>query len=175
VVRQILDFYSGAAPDDRGRFLVDIQAWDDDRLEAVHNYIQWLFPLLEPSPVNPSAPVLTRDIIAEFRARPELQANLRASFLRMLRFYGLEWSAAAVGRAANFAERSREWLLPGNHNHLRITRILKCLALLGVEAEARAFFTCLTEIYQEERGKITAETYRFWSAAVGPGLTLDTK
>ena len=170
MVRQILDFQSGAAPDDRGRLLADIHAWDDARLEAVHDYIQWLFPLLEPSPVNPSAPVLNREIVAQFRARPELQANLRASFLRMLRFYGLEWCDGSVGRGSNFTERSGEWLWPGNHNHLRITRILKCLGLLGLEAEARAFFTCLTEIYEEERAEprpaITAETYRFWTAAV---------
>ena len=98
MVPQILDFQSGAAPDNRGRLLADIQAWDDARLEAVHDYIQWLFPLLEASPVNPSAPVLTSDLIEQFRARPELQANLRTSFLRMLRFYGLEWSDGSIGR-----------------------------------------------------------------------------
>jgi len=170
VRREILDFYSGAAPDDRGRTLADIQTWPDSELEDVHSYIQWLFPLLEPSPVNPSAPVLDRETIAEFRARPELVQNLRKSFLRMLTFYGLAYSEGRVVRAANFSERSRNWLWPGNHNHLRITRILKALALLGLEAEARAFLTCLAEIYQEEarktRPSISEDTWRFWSTAV---------
>jgi hypothetical protein len=167
---EILDFQSGVKPDNRGRFLRDLQAWDDDRLEDVHDYIQWMFPLREPSPVNPSAPALDRETIAEFRARPELQDNLRASFLRMLRFYGIEWREGQVVRAASYSERSRNWLWQGNHNHLRITRILKCLAALGLEAEARAFLACLTEIYEAEERKarpsISEETYRFWSTAV---------
>jgi hypothetical protein len=120
--------------------------------------------------VNPSAPVLDRETIAEFRARPELVENLRRSFLRMLKFYGLEWSDGGVVRAADFGVRSRNWLWPGNHNHLRITRILKCLALLGLEAEARAFLACLSAIYGEEERKprpsISEDTWRFWSTAV---------
>jgi hypothetical protein len=170
VRREILDFYSGAAADDRGRMLTDIQQWSDTELEDVHSYIQWLFPLREPSPVNPSAPVLDREIIAEFRAHPELVERLRASFLRMLSFYGLEWRDGAIVRGANFASRSSNWLWPGNHNHLRITRILKSLSLLGLEAEARAFLACLGEIYRDEerkpRSSISTETWRFWSTAI---------
>ena len=167
----IIDFYNGDAPDDRGRFLSEIQGWPDDRLESVHNYIQWLFPLPEPSPVNPSAPLLDSTAIREFGRRPELRERMRASFLRMLQFYGLEWSDGEVRQAGNHAERSRNWLSPGNHNHLRITRILRCLRLAGLEAESSAFFACLRAIYEEERVKprpaISAETFRFWTSAAG--------
>jgi Opioid growth factor receptor (OGFr) conserved region len=56
-----------------------------------------------------------------------------------------------------------------NHNHLRITRILKSLRLLGLEAEATAFFVCLADIYHVESGKdapgISDETLTFWKAA----------
>src|ERR1051326_6842308 len=105
---RIIGFFSGEAPDDEGRYLHDIQRWPDHRLESVHDFIQWMFPLPEPSPVNPDAPVLDAATIAEIRARPELQENLRASWMRMKRFY----------------EGTRHWITPGNHNHLRITRIL---------------------------------------------------
>lgn len=162
----LVDFFNGDAPDDRGRFLIDILGWPDDRLESVHNFIQWLFPLPEPSPVNPTAPLLDAATIAEFRARPELQDRLRASFLRMLHFYGLEFRGGVVTRAANFPERSQNWLRPGNHNHLRITRILRCLRLSGLEQESAAFFVCLRAIYEELPG-ISAETFRFWTGAAG--------
>lgn len=169
----IIDFYSGDAPDGRGRFLTEIQGWPDDRLEAVHNYIQWLFPLPEPSPVNPSAPLLDGATIREFSKRPELRERMRASFLRMLHFYGLEWREGVVAQAGNYAERSRNWLSPGNHNHLRITRILRCVRLAGLEEEASSFFACLRGIYDNERGKarpaITTETFRFWTRAAGGG------
>ncbi len=143
---RLVEFYSGRAPDHAGRFVAQIQQWPDERLEAVHDFIQWLFPLAEPSPVNPLAPVLDRETIEAFAAQPELRQNLRLSFLRMLRFYGLEMQSGPPLRiqpAANFDERAANWLHPGNHNHLRITRILKSLALLGLKEESGAFLECL--------------------------------
>jgi Opioid growth factor receptor (OGFr) conserved region len=168
----LVRFYSGAGPDHRGRYLKDIQQWSDDRLEAVHDYIQWLFPLPEPSAFNAAAPVLTSTSIGQFRAQPELQQKLRASFLRMMDFYGLELHSGekiVVTRGADFAARSRVWLSAGNHNHLRITRILRSLKLLGLEAEATAFFDCLSEIYQDEQKEpfaaISEETMFYWREA----------
>jgi hypothetical protein len=87
---RIIGFYSGIEPDRRGSYLHEIQHWADDQLEEVHDFIQWLFPLPEPSGFNAAAPILTGDSIRAFRARPELQENLLLSFLRMLSFYGLE-------------------------------------------------------------------------------------
>jgi Opioid growth factor receptor (OGFr) conserved region len=169
---RIIGFYSGTEPDHRGRYLHEIQAWPYDQLEAVHDYIQWLFPLPEPSGFNVAAPVLNRESIQEFRTRPDLQEKLRVSFLRMINFYGLEARSGeqiTVTRAPNFAAKATVWLSPGNHNHLRITRILKCLSLLGLEAEAKAFFDCLSEIYEDEQNKplpaISDETMLYWREA----------
>jgi hypothetical protein len=173
---RIIGFYSGTKPDNRGRYLQEIQWWPDDQLEKVHDYIQWLFPLLEPSGFNLAAPVLNRESIQEFRTRPDLQEKLRVSFLRMMNFYGLEARSGeqvTVSRAPNFATKAAVWLFPGNHNHLRITRILKCLDVLGLEAEAQAFFDCLSEIYNDEQNRptpaISDETMRYWREAVGEG------
>lgn len=169
---RIIDFYSGNAPDDQGRYLTQIQKWSDQRLEAAHDFIQWMFPLKEHSAVNPEAPVLNANTIREFRSRPDLQQNLRASLLRLLSFYGMEIRPGPVlkiERAANFAAQAANWLAPGNHNHLRITRIIKCLRLLGLKEESRVFFDCLSGIYAEEserqRCAISRETFQFWQSA----------
>jgi hypothetical protein len=171
---QIIGFYSGTEPDHRGRYVHEIQAWPDDQLEAIHDYIQWLFPLPERSGFNVVAPVLTRESIQEFRTQPDLQQQLRGSFLRMMSFYGFETrfgKQITVTRAPNFAAKATGWLSPGNHNHLRITRILRCLTVLGLEAEAKAFFGCLSEIYEDEQNKtlpaISDETMLYWREAVG--------
>jgi hypothetical protein len=168
----IIGFYSGTEPDNRGRYLREIQQWPDEPLESVHDYIQWLFPLPERSGFNLSAPVLNPETIHEFRTRPDLRANLSASFLRMMKFYGFEVRAGeqvSVVRMPNFATKSARWLSPGNHNHLRITRILRCLTLLGLEPEAKAFFGCLAEIYEEEQNNpipaISDETREYWRKA----------
>jgi hypothetical protein len=171
---RIIAFYSGTQPDHRGRFLREIQEWPDDQLESVHDYIQWLFPLPERSGFNMAAPVLTREDIQEFRTNPDLQGTLRVSFLRMMNFYGFAARSGkhiTVTRAPHFAAKATGWLSPGNHNHLRITRILKCLTVLGLEVEAKEFFECLAEIYKDEQNKplpaISDETMLYWREAVG--------
>jgi hypothetical protein len=169
--RRILDFYVGTRPDHQGRYLREILAWPDDELERVHDYIQWLFPLTERSGFSVSAPILDEQTIGEFHSCAELQGNLRAAFLRLLAFYGFEIcesSPPTVRRACSFAGRSNNWLTASNHNHLRITRILKSLRTLGLETEATAFFNCLAGIYNEESVKefpgISDETFRFWQS-----------
>ncbi len=60
-------FFSGGT-DDQGRSFDEILGWDDARLEMVHDYIQWIFPLPERSGANPSAPVLDAGSIAAIRS-----------------------------------------------------------------------------------------------------------
>ena len=148
-----LAFYRGLAPDSEGRFFGEILTWDDERLEAVHDYIQWLFPLPEPSAFNPDAPLLTRTDIAEARADAEVQANLRAALDRMLRFYGLTPETAA---------KPKPWVCAADHNHLRLTRILRALTLLGLVEEADALHAAISRydaIFPER-------TKRFWRQAL---------
>lgn len=166
----LLHFYAGGT-DDRGRTLDDILAWDNARLEAVHDYIQWLFPLPEPSAFNAAAPVLLAHDISAFRGDPALQGHLLDAFRRMLGFYGFELGADAASpevlEAHDFAVRTREWLTPGNHNMLRITRVLRCLALLGLPAHARAFLAALERLYGAGSASVIgATTMRYWRGAV---------
>jgi opioid growth factor receptor-like protein len=164
---RLLDFYRGQATDSEGRRLSELWTWDDDSLEAVHDFIQWLFPLPEPSQFNPDAPLLTPEDIAAFRAEESLRANLRRSFERILSFLGLaERTDGSIGEGPNFASRAADvWTTP-NHNWLRITRILRSLTLLGLEDEARALYACLSGFYQARRFPIPDMTFRYWTAAV---------
>jgi opioid growth factor receptor-like protein len=169
---RIIGFYSGTEPDNRGRYLHEIQQWPDEQLETVHDYIQWLFPLPERSAFNVAAPILNRESIQEFRTRPDLQDKLRSSFLRMMTFYGFEVRSGGhmtVTRSPTFAARATTWLSKGNHNHLRITRILRCLTVLGLESEAKAFFGSLSDIYEQNKPRpaISDETMLYWKEAVG--------
>lgn len=166
----LVAFYRDGAPDDDNRTLAQILGWDDRRLEAIHDYIQWLFPLPERSGANPSAPTLDEATIAVFRSTPVMRDRLRQAFLRMLRFYGLAWTDGTgpnVSRAGNFAILSHNWLSPMNHNHLRLTRILRSLRLLGLEAESQALFRALDAIHQEFPGRITERTFEYWRDAAG--------
>ncbi len=164
----ILDFYDGKGTDNRTRTLGDILAWDDARLESVHDYIQWLFPLPEPSAFNPDAPSLTAADIAAFRADATAQRNLLAAFRRMLRFYGFALDDT-VHPSADHATRTANWLHTGNHNLLRVTRILRCLTLLGLHAQASAFLTALEALQAGGASRVIGtRTADFWRRAVQP-------
>ena len=164
---QLVDFYRGEATDAEGRRLEEILSWDDDRLEAVHDFVQWLFPLTEPSQFNLDAPLLTGEDIAAFKADPVLQVHLHKSFERLLDFVGLALAEGEkVVEGPNFAARVPDiWAVP-NHNWLRVTRILRSLTLLGLATLAQAFFGWLEATYESRKFPISEETFRYWSEAV---------
>jgi hypothetical protein len=162
----IVDFYLGKATDTAGRTLREIHAWGYQELETVHDYIQWLFPLPEPSQYNPHAPVLDAEQIAKFHTDPELRAQLLASFDKMLGFYGFERNNMSIIRSNIWEERSCNWLRPGNHNHLRLTRILRSLSILGLKDQAYTFFEALNAVFAEESNAISVTTMEYWKRAL---------
>jgi hypothetical protein len=164
-------FFAGGE-DDQGRTFDEILGWDDARLELVHDYIQWIFPLPERSGANPWAPVLDPATIAEIRGSAVMQGRLRAAFLRMSAFYGFALEGDRAIEGPRFGAASRNWLHAGNHNHLRLTRMLRSLRVLGLEHEAEMLWEALRALYERESGsgrRITAETDAFWrQAATSP-------
>ncbi|XP_026104598.1 opioid growth factor receptor-like [Carassius auratus] len=133
-----LEFYRGnirSSPDEL--YISDFHnQWQGqyERLEDVHSYIQWLFPIQEPG-VNWRAHVLSKMEIKLFRKDEEVKKKLVKSYKLMLDFYGIrliDESTGKVDRALNWEERFKN-LNRHTHNNLRITRILKCLGTLGLE------------------------------------------
>jgi|SRR5689334_9341048 len=163
----LLEFYNGTGSDDRGRRIEDVWRFSRDELEDIHDYIQWLFPLAERSAFNPGAPLLDDTTIQRFRTDATLRGNMERSLRLMLAFYGLEIAGVSIRRASNFAERSANWLTPGNHNFLRLTRILKSLSLLGLGERAAQLLDCLEEVYAANEDTIGARTMGFWRRAAG--------
>lgn len=146
----IHDFLRGTGRDGRGRRLADVLAFDDARIEAVHDFIQWLFPLAEASRAVPGAPVLDA-AEAAIRGDPLAQAGLRAGLARMARFY-----ADTDG-----------WLTGHDHNHLRITRIITATRDLLGPAEAAAFHAGVVARNTAAGAPVNRESLRYWSAALG--------
>jgi hypothetical protein len=163
----LLEFYSGAGSDDRGRRIEDIWRFSHDELEAIHDYIQWLFPLTERSAFNPGAPLLDDATIQRFKSDATLRRNVERSLEVMLDFYGFARDGDRIIQGRSFAERFANWLTPGNHNFLRLTRILKSLTLLGLEKHAAQLLECLEKVYTGDGSAIGARTMSFWRRAVG--------
>ncbi|SFG27230.1 opioid growth factor receptor-related protein [Methylobacterium gossipiicola] len=143
-------FLAGIGRDGAGRRLSDVLAFDEARIEGVHDFIQWCFPLREASRAVAGAPVLTRAEAEAIRADPVARAGLLAGRDRMMWFYATTTS----------------WLRAHDHNHLRITRILHALRhLLGPE-EARAFHAFVRDRNAEAGGPVNANTLDYWAKAL---------
>ncbi|WMS87193.1 opioid growth factor receptor-related protein [Pleionea litopenaei] len=125
-------FYQHQADDHRARSLIDIWTMTFDELERQHDFIQWLFPLPEPSPINPDAPLLTNEMVLQAMASEEVQQNLLRSFDTMAAFWGFcRDDDLQIKPSAHFTHQVSKWCCDHNHNQLRITRMLRCLTLCG--------------------------------------------
>lgn len=169
-------FYQGAGKDIKGRTLKEIWAFDDAEKESAHDYIQWLFPSSKASQFNPDSPVLAgakgpdgkQSLLDVLRKDPKVVSNLKQSFEVMLKFYGLHYdqTSKTVIKNSNFNTRTKVWLTPGNHNFLRLSRILDCLVKFGLNDEAKAFLNQLKDIKDSDSNSpITESNFKYWSQA----------
>ena len=166
----LIAFYLGEDTDSRGRWLRDLRAWNARQLEDVHDYIQWLFPTRQRSQFNMSAPTLDDATVRAFRSDDRLRAALLDSFRQMLAFYGFQFreenGPPSIETAADWETRRRQWFHAGDHNLLRITRILDCLTTLGLEDHARTFLRALDAVCDAAPATIPGRTREFWRSAV---------
>ena len=166
---RLVAFFAGRGTDDAGRSLDAVLSFDVARLETSHDYIQWLFPLPERSTFNPDAPVLTERVTEAMQADPRLMTRFRKTLDRMLAFFGLVLQTTADGPRVvpgpDWQERQASWLHANNHNHLRLTRILRSCHLLGLREESTALWRFLDQLTAESPGSVTFVTRSFWERA----------
>jgi len=145
----ITAFLEGEGPDARGRTLFDVLAMNDAALERNHDFIQWLFPLREPSGAVPDSPVLTDAEVEAIRNSVMAQCALSAATDRMDAFY----------------RATHDWLMPNDHNHLRITRIIRSLRLLAGDELADSFRAAILARVEATRAPVSARSRGYWMTA----------
>ena len=146
---EIVSFLEGKTLDHRGRILAMLLQQTDHQAEKNHDYIQWLFPLDEPSRSVNGAPVLTELEIDQIRQSSLAQANLAKSARWFL----------------GFLERNDHWITNYNHNHLRITRVIKSLRLLASDKAADEFKNIVFEYLGDDLNLIDPKARSFWNSA----------
>ena len=138
----IIDFYQGTGTNADGQTFHECLQMSDAAWEKGHLFIQWLFPLPEPSHMQPSSPVATQDDYNIISTTPVLK-------MRVL---------AALGRYIAFLDRTTQWRRQGDHNHQRITRVIRCLCFVGWNDPAYDF----CEHVKEQIGGTGAGTRTMW-------------
>ena len=145
----LVDFLKGAGTDGAGRTVFEVVAMGDQDIEELHDFIQWLFPLAEPSGANRRAPVLAAGDVEAIHASGLAQIAL----------------AAATDRMAHFYQRNGHWLVDHDHNHLRITRIIKSLRLLRGPGEAEDFRQIILRRDDQAGRPVSAGSRQYWIQA----------
>lgn len=121
----LTNFLSGSCTDHAGRTYQDILDQDDHWLEYTHDWVQWCFPLFEKSQSVKSAPTLeSSNEVEVIRSCSSCQENMRLGLIRY----------------AEFLRDNDQWLRYHDHNHLRITRVIKSARMLMLEEQAGEFF-----------------------------------
>lgn len=164
-------FWNHNGKDIHGRMRVNLLPTDLDEFESCHNWVQWVFPTMEESRFNNLAPVLEENDVKE------LDCKMVIRHLELVMpFFG--WNVSRGGSFSltdNAESMTANWLTPGNHNHLRLTRIMKSLRYFGHQKYAQNLFTeILCPVYEsynsvgakfKELGiavPVDYETYTYW-------------
>ncbi|MDB2639106.1 opioid growth factor receptor-related protein [Alphaproteobacteria bacterium] len=145
---EIVSFLEGKTPDYRGRTFAMLLQQSDHQAETNHDYIQWMFPLDEPSRSVNGVPVLTELEIDEIRQSSHAQANLAKSARWFL----------------GFLERNDHWITNYNHNHLRITRVIRSLRLLASDKAADEFRDKVLALAGDNLNLVDQKARAFWNS-----------
>ena len=166
--QQLIDFLKGSCPDDCGRTIKEIMRWPDGQLEKCHDYIQWVFPNRHQSHFNPGAPILDDDTISQLLECPAAIRNIQCLLMRLYSFYSFQIVTFKDGTyQLELSPDSTKpwWITPGNHNYLRLTRILMTLNEMELQEDLFALSDMLDVLARKYHHFIGEKTLRFWRDA----------
>lgn len=142
-------FLRGECADHKGRTLHEVLSKDDEWLECEHDYIQLLFPTSDRSRYFRSAPTVSLLEAWELSKDEVIIENMRRSYSRMFKFY-------------SDPENIGGWFKRGNHNFLRLSRILKSLRMFGLDNEADELYSFLSEMASRDPNSVSIQTISYW-------------
>lgn len=166
-------FFEGRTTDDKGRTITDILQYNTVRLECLHDYIQRIFPLQEASKFSDAQQITDSEIDAIAKSKAA-RTNIQALYQKMLQFWKIDDE-----RIARWGKLTpmRLWNMPNNHNHLRMTRVLKSLKLLRMEQEYMDFsnrISCLLSMHKVGLAHISKKTANIWAENICTATHLES-
>ena len=145
----LCSFLTGHETNSSGWLLSHVWKFNDTQIENTHTFIQWVFPTDEPSRATPGSPVLDEEQILEIQNNDQAKQNLSKS---------ADWFF-------NFLRRNNYWRKAHDHNHLRITRVIKSLRLLCGDDEADYYKEQFWQLLGADISQIPSKTIEYWEDA----------
>ena len=171
-MQQNISFLLGITPDPNGRAIDQYLAFRDDEWEGQHDIIQMAFPNKTQSKFHPNQPFLPASFDIAGLSDAQRQ-QCRATIILLLQSYlkSLSVDFTINGGKVDihfgpFSTPRPYWTLPRDHNTLRLTRILECLAIFDILDVRNALYDFLVYTVIPGYGDgIGAYTLAFWVAA----------
>ena len=146
---------------------------NDKNLESHHDYIQVVFPNLEQSGYANKDLYLNKnlekwkELMQDEELRLKIQKNLKLNLIRILKFFGFEVTLGEDSEITKLvAKNDGVAFIPGNHNSLRLTRVLKCLKIFGLDNEYNLIINSINsnkEIMTKiEKNPTLKKSYEYW-------------
>ena len=157
---QIVDLFINGGVDYKGRTLDEMIAKSDVNMEALHDLIQFMFPLHEKSYHSKNAPILSEDDIKELSGSMTAKGNMCRCLIRFKQSLGLIPERDEI--------KISFWCHNGNHNLLRVTRVIRSLRLFGLDSEAKCFYDEVKSLAQKHN--LSNITVEFWDNAINDPL-----
>lgn len=144
-------FFRNESKDDLGRYFARIQHMSKFELEVNHTYIQRAFPLQEVSVHDRRAKAITDEEIEAIKKDRIAMGNIIFMVSVMEDFFGLPYT----GKKPRFFKK-------GNHNYLRVTRILKFLKMMDMTEEYERFKSEIRTLCDSFPEEVTKENLLHW-------------
>ena len=146
----LLDFIEATGTDYQGRSIKRVWSFDDRQIDSTHDFIQWLFPLPLEKPWQLSRPTITPAGENKIRASRKAMNNMNIS---------QDWYLG-------FLSRNKRWLSNYNHNHLRITRLLKSSTIFFNVPHSENLYLRILTLAGRDHEKIGAKALAHWALAL---------
>lgn len=124
---------------------------DDNYWERCHGFIQNAFPTREMSAYNVEALLVTDETVEYFKDHAELRDRQVELYYRFIRFLN-----------------NVNWVTSYNHNYLRVTRVIKSMALLGSRNCSDQLYSSVMKLYDLSPAYATMigeTTHNYWKEA----------
>lgn len=171
-----IKFLSGEEIQDKSfkfRSCEEFRKASDGDLEKHHDYIQVVFPNLEKSRYANQDLYLNKnlkkwkELMQNLEIRLKIQKNLKLNLIRILKFFGFEVTLGEDSEITKLVAKNDGVVFnPGDHNSLRLTRVLKCLKIFGLDDEYNLIINSINsneEITAEIKKNPTLKnSYEYW-------------
>jgi hypothetical protein len=165
----LIKFYSYTGNDSHGRRINDILEWSNETWDGCHDHIQWLFPLPDASLFNKNAPILDDETLEVFKENGTIRLAIDNSFWRFVDFLGFVINMNGDNSyTIDYVDYTLEqpWFSKADHNHLRITRVLKFMRLVNMNELGRELLSALLRVVEDYPDVIPEQTIGYWERAV---------